>query len=319
MLISIVIPAYNAAKYLNRCIESVANQDLPCDCYEAIVVNDGSTDDTEAILDSLCHKHSFLKYVSTPNGGLSRARNRGMDEASGEFLIFLDSDDSLLPHVLKGICNEMSCGRLDMMLMKYQHISIQNTLIQSPYPIERNRSEVMTGREFLLNDCYPPMVWSYVYKRNFLNEHKLSMLPIWHEDEEFTPRALYWARRVKYNSVLFYNYFQNKESYMNHYQESNLLNMIAAMSSLNKFSHSLKDDPEIRNYFDDHIAVIIMRLFKNSIRQGGMGQKALIQKIKEGGLMPLKPFKSSFYYRLFNFSPILFEKYYRFIKRKPKI
>ena len=67
MQISVIIPAYNAAKYLNRCIESVANQDLPYDCYEAIVINDGSTDESIEILNTLCEKYSFLKYVDVEN------------------------------------------------------------------------------------------------------------------------------------------------------------------------------------------------------------------------------------------------------------
>ena len=65
MQISVIIPAYNAAKYLNRCIESVANQDLPYDCYEAIVINDGSTDESIEILNTLCEKYSFLNVFAS--------------------------------------------------------------------------------------------------------------------------------------------------------------------------------------------------------------------------------------------------------------
>lgn len=88
MQISVIIPAYNAAKYLNRCIESVANQDLPYDCYEAIVINDGSTDESIEILNTLCEKYSFLKYVDVENAGVSCARNKGILEACGEYLLF---------------------------------------------------------------------------------------------------------------------------------------------------------------------------------------------------------------------------------------
>jgi len=107
MQISVIIPAYNAAKYLNRCIESVANQDLPYDCYEAIVINDGSTDNSIEILDSLCEKYSFLRYITIKNQGVGCARNRGVIESKGDYLLFLDADDSIIPNCLRVIYEEM--------------------------------------------------------------------------------------------------------------------------------------------------------------------------------------------------------------------
>lgn len=316
MQISIIIPAYNAAKYLNRCIESVANQDLPHDCYEVIVVNDGSTDNTIDILNLLCCKYSCLKYVSTPNGGLSRARNRGIVEASGEYLLFLDSDDSFAPNVLGTIYEEMSEYQLDVMLLDYVHISFNGTLLDTPYRINQNSREVVSGRDFLLADCYPPMVWVYAYRRAFLSENALKMIPIWHEDEEFTPRSIYFAQRIKYVPLTFYNYYQNSDSYTNQTSESHALNIIAAMESLYRFSVTFCTEKRVNEYFDDHIAVILMRLFKQSIRQGYQNQNCIIEKVKEAGLLPLKPRKSSFYYCLFNISPLLFTMYYKAIKGK---
>lgn len=318
MQFSIIIPAYNAAKYLNRCIESVANQDLPHDCYEAIVVNDGSTDDTVSVLDSLSGKYSFLRYISTHNCGLSNARNRGIAEASGEYLLFLDSDDSISFNVLGRIYEEMSKDRLDMMLLNYVHISINGILLDIPYRMAQNSRDAVPGKEFLLKDCYPPMVWNYIYRREFLKEYALEMIPIWHEDEEFTPRAICLAQRVKYVPYVFYHYYQNSGSYMNQYNELHAINMIAAMKSLNQFSTTFREDKVVKRYFDNHIAVIIMRLFKNSIRRDEQGQDAMIRRVKESGLLPLKPYKNTIYYWLFNLSPTLFERYYRIVKRKPK-
>ena len=316
MQFSIIIPAYNAAKYLNRCIESVANQNLPHDCYEAIVVNDGSTDDTLAVLDLLIDKYSFLRYISTPNRGLSNARNRGIAEASGEYILFLDSDDSISPNVLDRIYLEMSKDKLDMMLLNYIHISMNGTLLDIPYRMELNSHKVVSGKEFLLMDCYPPMVCVYAYLRTFLLENGLKMIPIWHEDEEFTPRAIYFAQRIKYVPLAFYNYYQHSDSYTNQYSESHALNIIAAMESLNRFSLNYCTEKRVKAYFDNHIAVIVMRLFKNSIRRGESGQKAMIEKVKMGALLPLRCRRKSFYYWIFNFSPSLFVAYYRLIKQK---
>ena len=104
---SIIVPAYNAEEYLERCIASMANQNFPYDEYEVIVVNDGSTDGTLDLLNDLCLKYSFLRYVTTVNGGLSRARNRGIEEAVADYLLFVDSDDSIKSHSLTQIYDEL--------------------------------------------------------------------------------------------------------------------------------------------------------------------------------------------------------------------
>lgn len=114
---SIIVPAYNAEEYLERCIASMANQNFPCDKYEVIVINDGSTDGTLDLLNNLCRKYSFLRYVTTVNGGLSRARNRGIKESVGEYLLFVDSDDSIRSNLLAQIYDELIKDDLDMMLM----------------------------------------------------------------------------------------------------------------------------------------------------------------------------------------------------------
>lgn len=314
--ISIIIPAYNAQKYIERCLLSLSVQDMPTNNYEAIVINDGSTDNTQSLLDVLCKQYSFVRYVSTPNNGLSASRNRGVKEATGEYLLFLDADDSIIPNCLKEIYKEMSGNQLDMMLMNYQYILPNGTQRKGGYHIDKNDEKIVSGKQFLIRENYPPMIPLYAYRRSFITENNLSFLSIGHEDEEFTPKAIYMAKRIKYYPLTFYNYFQNEESFMHTYKESNFYDMLTAMGSLNRFRLEHENDPKIISYFNDHIANRVIMIFKRSIRDGHSIQKELIQKIKEEGLYPLKPQKSSFYIRLFNYSPTLFERYYRFIKHK---
>lgn len=98
-LVSVVIPCYNYAKYLPEAVSSVVSQGYPS--IEIIIVNDGSTDDTGAIAKELVSKHTNLKYVYRKNGGLSAARNTGIDASSGKYIIFLDSDDKLKPQFVE--------------------------------------------------------------------------------------------------------------------------------------------------------------------------------------------------------------------------
>lgn len=319
--ISIIVPAYNAEKYIERCIESLVTQDLPPEEYEVIVINDGSTDQTPILLNRICEENSFIHFYTTRNSGLSATRNQGVKNALGEYILFVDADDSICSNCLHSIYEEMRNNQLDMMLMNYQRIfsGINSETSESGgYHIERNNEEVVSGKDFVICKNYPPMIWSYAYNHDFFIKNDLSFLSIGHEDEEFTPKAIYLAGRIKYYPLTFYNYFQNSESFMNSYKECNFYDMITAMRSLNQFKLAYQEDSNTTAYFDNHIANRLLMIFKRSIRDGYPIQDRLLNEMKKGKLYPLKPKKPSFYTVLFNYSPLLFEKYYRFIKHKPK-
>ena len=92
-LISVIVPCYNQAQYLDECLQSVLDQTYQN--WECIIVNDGSPDHTEEIAKRWLEKDNRFRYIYKDNGGLSSARNAGIREAKGEYLFFLDSDDSL--------------------------------------------------------------------------------------------------------------------------------------------------------------------------------------------------------------------------------
>ena len=95
MKLSVVIPVYNVEKYLQECVDSVLNQTLKE--FELIAVDDGSTDHSGAILDEYQEKDSRITVIHKENGGLSSARNAGLDIAKGEWIAFVDSDDWVSP------------------------------------------------------------------------------------------------------------------------------------------------------------------------------------------------------------------------------
>lgn len=315
--ISVIIPAYNAEKHIKRCIQSLAVQDLPAGEYEAIVINDGSNDDTEEILAELGTQYHFMKYVTTENGGLSRARTRGISEASGRYLIFLDSDDSLQNNVLGSIYDKMSSDGLDMLHLSYRYIFSNGKTKDFVFKPGRKQPAVYRGTEFLLEDNYTPAVCIYAFRKDFLTENDLHMQSIGHEDEEFTPRAIFAAHRIAYLPLIFYNYYQNADSFMNRYKEKNFYDMVKAMSMLNRFKlEKCGGNKELTDYFDNHISLRILMIFKRSIRDGYHTQDKLLDMIREAGLYPLHLKKPTLYSKLFNSSPKRFEKIYRIIKRK---
>ena len=102
-LISVVIPAYNAGQFLDETLESVLSQTY--ENWECIIVNDGSTDNTESVAKKWCEKDSRFRLTDKENGGLSSARNWGIKESKAEYIAFLDADDLYMPNFLE-ICLE---------------------------------------------------------------------------------------------------------------------------------------------------------------------------------------------------------------------
>lgn len=113
-LISIIIPVYNAEKYIHRCIKSVVNQSYKE--LEIIAVNDGSTDDSLSICDTLAAQDNRIKVFSQINGGVSKARNTGLRLAKGEYVMFLDSDDYMLPDMCKTMLDVLLSKQADCVI-----------------------------------------------------------------------------------------------------------------------------------------------------------------------------------------------------------
>lgn len=117
-LISIIIPVYNAEKYIKRCIKSVVNQSYQK--LEIMIVNDGSTDDSLSICATLAMQDNRIKVISQDNGGVSKARNTGLRLAKGEYVMFLDSDDYMLPDMCKTMLDVLRSKQADCVICGIQ-------------------------------------------------------------------------------------------------------------------------------------------------------------------------------------------------------
>ena len=112
--LSIIIPVYNVEQYLPRCLDSVLQQDIPYEEYEVIVVNDGSPDSSLAIAESYARRYPNVKVVTRQNGGLSAARNTGLEYAKGEYVWFVDTDDRIASNCIRYLCNYAKDNKLDV-------------------------------------------------------------------------------------------------------------------------------------------------------------------------------------------------------------
>lgn len=213
--VSIIIPFFNAAGYLRRCLESVLNQDL--DRYEVICVNDGSTDGSLAIAEEYAEAYPAVRVFSQPNGGLSNARNNGMKLAVGEYLMFADADDYIERNVLGKLYQACAGYRLDMLDLRVTIADGNNTF--SMYPEASATTEVSDGRSyftgFIARFGKQPFVsaWSHMYRRKFLAENGLEFIDgRKYEDLVFTAAAYIRAKAVMYLDLPVYNYVKSEGS-----------------------------------------------------------------------------------------------------------
>lgn len=205
---SIIVPVYKVENYLDICVQSLINQTF--DDIEIILVDDGSPDSCPAQCDVFAAKDARVHVIHQANKGLSVARNVGLAQAHGTYVIFVDSDDvieldtcqQLLPFVNDNVDIVVGDGTCIGASKKLSH---------------GNTSDCVTGSEYLkaalLRGAMPMAAVLYIYRRKFLLENELVFKPgIFHEDEQFTPRAFLAASKVIESNVRFYYYIVRNNS-----------------------------------------------------------------------------------------------------------
>lgn len=212
-LISFIIPAYNVESYLSECLSSiVALQGVK---YEVIIIDDGSTDNTVASILNFVEANPNVHLLHKENGGMSVARNIGMQVAVGEYLCFVDSDDKIDPVGLANLAQRIE-GEEDMVIGDFSYWYDNRIEYHTPLT---DHTVYQTGEYFLQHFYLTTMqavVWRNLYRREFLMENNLQFLSdIVFEDAEFSPRCLYAAGKVRYIPEHIYYYRKREGSTLN--------------------------------------------------------------------------------------------------------
>lgn len=204
---SIIIPVYNVEKYIKRCLDSVFNQTFKD--YEVIVVNDGTEDKSMELI-----KDYPVKIINQKNKGLSAARNAGVKKATGEYLIFIDSDDWIEEELLKEL-NESLTNLPDLVRFQIQEVFEDNTkkkYLEQPFNGKSGEEafSLITKYHFVEN------AWCYAIKREYYLKQKFEFtVGTIHEDFGLIPLVIIKAKTVNSISYIGYNYFQRQGSIMN--------------------------------------------------------------------------------------------------------
>lgn len=209
-LVSVIVPIYNVERFLERCFESIIHQTYKN--FEIIAINDGSTDGSAALLDDWAIKDARIKAVHQNNIGVAATRNAAMKLASGEYVLFVDSDDTIAPYGIERLVSKAVYNNLDIAYGAGYRISITGKIaIPTNKPLHLI-DKVLTGPQYLeetiRSKSYNNGVWNKLYKRSFLLENELWFKEgIVYEDILWSPQVFLKAQRVQFIDVDFANIF----------------------------------------------------------------------------------------------------------------
>lgn len=186
---------FNVAQYLERCIESIYNQNLEEHEFEFILVNDGSPDNSLEVAQRLTKGKSNVKIISQANKGLGGARNTGIDNAKGKYILFVDADDYLLQNKLGLLYNQAQTFKLDILEFGAEGVTSQGSVIYRKS--KTGHGKPLTGQEYLASIQYMNSACNKLYATELLKYNKLRFLErVFIEDVEFNTRVFFYAKRV---------------------------------------------------------------------------------------------------------------------------
>lgn len=241
-MVSIIIPVYNVKNYLNECVESVINQTYKN--LEIILVNDGSNDGSELLVNELAEIDSRIKVVHQENAGLSAARNTGMRVMNGDYFFFLDSDDVIHPETIQIMLNSAKKNNAEVVVGSLTTFFGDDCADFSMIRLE-NRGIVYTGKEFLLSFIGNWRLESVVAVcKLFKNTDEKKWFPVGklHEDEFFTYKAIYPLMTCVYIQCGFYFYRQREKSITNLKSEKNYKDTIEAFTEKIEFYKKMDEE-----------------------------------------------------------------------------
>ena len=202
--VSVIVPVYNVEDYLEKCLNSLVNQTLKE--IEIIVVNDGSPDNSQKIIDRYAKKYKNIKSYTKENGGLSDARNFGIKKAKGEYITFIDSDDYIELTMLEKMYNHAISKKVDIVVC--DTINVYEDKIQylkSNYKYSNN-----TIKNYLIA---PPMACIRIYRKEIFNNIEFKK-GIYYEDLELTPKLVNQTLKIDFLEEGLYYYLQRNGSIM---------------------------------------------------------------------------------------------------------
>lgn len=288
--ISIIVPVYNVERYIPMCLESIIQQHLLD--YEVIMVDDGSTDGSGAICDEFAERYPQFRVIHKENGGVSAARNRGIEEANGEYILFLDSDDFLVPDAIKPLLELARDNELDV--LGYNYTNVPEGATEAP-PISNKLEplEIMNGVKYVEKYNFVTGCVVYIVRREHLVKNNIKFT-VGHmlEDAGFSMRVYLLAERLAQANCVAYCYRYCPTSITHNLSEEHqrkiLNDYINAANEINEITMIKCDEMPVQCYERCRTRRDSFVLF-GAVRAFKLGKvKEYLQKAKEQELYPIK-------------------------------
>lgn len=224
-MISVIVPVYNVNKYLRKCIDSIINQTYTD--LEIILIDDGSTDGSEKICDEYLLADNRVSVIHKENGGLSDARNAGIDVAKGEYLSFIDSDDYIHTSMYEILLSNLESKQADISVVTVKRIKENDEVVPDTY----NDICVFEGDEVMGrlvdSDIDTVVACNKLYKKELFLNYRYKNDCI-HEDEYAIHHILHNCKRIVYTTAELYMYVDRSGSLSNHITEKSQMDNIEA-------------------------------------------------------------------------------------------
>lgn len=232
-LISVIIPMYNAEKYIERCLQSVMNQTYPH--IEIIVVDDGSTDRCGMIVQTLAkNPNNRLKYFRKQNSGVSATRNYGLEKTTGDYFAFVDADDWIAPDMYEKMWKLLQQHNADLVMCGRTRVT-DNEEICYPDKSIQHFYDGNVDMRYLSNQFDLNILVNKLYSRKLWGDLRLPENMSYAEDLYLVPDLLSRAKHIVYTSKGYYHYYENFASASFHLSDEKLQSDIIAKERLYKY------------------------------------------------------------------------------------
>lgn len=265
--LSFIIPLYNSAQWLQKCLYSVLDQDIPEDEIEIICVNDGSLDNSADLAREIAKEHPCIIVIDQVNQGPSGARNTGMSHATGKYLCFVDPDDFVEPNVYGGLIKQMEDEQLDMLRFDYQVVNEHYEVIpKRAFELKFDYTpQLMSGTDFLTNRLdIACNIWRYVYRTEIITKNNIwCYTGDYYDDTPWLPLVLMKAERMNICDTVVYDYLERSDSLVNAKSPRATQRKIdGGLMLLDILTEQLKmiDDAGVRSWYDRMIAHSVVSL-----------------------------------------------------------
>ena len=260
--VSIIVPVYNSGLYLEDCLQSIIDQTHSL--LEIILINDGSTDNSSEIMNSYARKDKRIVIVSQSNKGVSAARNAGLTVAKGDYVLFVDSDDTIRNDAVEKLCKQAVETGADIVIGNVYFCFQDGKQIRYFKNItEFSQQPLISGEQcfsqLTRKFIFPPLVYLYFSKRSFLQKRRLFFEEgIVHEDELWCVKTLIFAKHVSVMDFYHYYYYERNGSIMH---SNNKAYRVRSFFEVAKALESLASELFDKQKFVETIGYIHVRIF----------------------------------------------------------